>query len=385
MTLKPFIAVLALGLTATAVGAGFYLQHDVGPEDAISWGGLQEHVVQPGETAEVIAAIYGVDVSDLQAWNGKKRFEPGDKVAIFAREGGDDPAMDIEIKSALAELELQVREGKTITRKAPKGSVQKVIPVLVAELTVSGGPPAPAPRTVPAPKGQGKRVQMQGDMAALETMRGLNKKMDLSGPEKVASNSRYSSGATNDAIRDMFAKDRGSVANTAAKVDAWSAAHSNGNTAPAPERTSGGSTNDYQSYAAFRAGQERDAAPVPPKLSMPAAKKCLAGPSDVAEGNGGMSVASNVGLSEPAIRSAMSRFVPKALSCVSGASRFDGTVETEITVGCDGRVTSVSIEHNDGVPQAVAACLRDTLRYAPFPAHDMPDGYTFGYRVNLSR
>jgi hypothetical protein len=33
----------------------------------------------------------------------------------------------------------------------------------------------------------------------------------------------------------------------------------------------------------------------------------------------------------------------------------------------------------------VAACLRDTLRYAPFPAHDMPDGYTFGYRVNLSR
>jgi hypothetical protein len=384
MSLKPFVAVLALGLTATAVGAGFYLQHPPAePEDAISWGGLVEHEVQPGESAEVIAAIYGVKVSDLQAWNGKKRFQPGDKVAIFAREGGDDPAMNIEIKSALAELELQVREGKTITKKAPKGSAQKVIPVLVAELTVSGGPPA-APRAAPVPKGQGKRVEMQGDMAALQTMRELNKKMDLSGPEKVASNSRYSSGATNDAIRDMFSKDRGSVASTAAKADAWSAAHSNGNAAPAPERSSGGSTNDYQSYAAFRAGQERDAAPVPPKLSMPAPKKCLAGPSDVAEGNG-MTLASNVGLSEPDIRSAMSRFVPKALSCVSGASRFDGTVETEITVGCDGRVTAVSIEHNDGVPQAVAACLRDTLRYAPFPAHDMPDGYTFGYRVNLSR
>jgi hypothetical protein len=388
MTLKPFIAVLALGLTATAVGAGFYLQHDgAGPEDAISWGGLQEHVVQPGETAEVIAAIYGVNVSDLQAWNGKKRFEPGDKVAIFAREGDEDPAMEIEIKSALAELELQVKEGKTVTKKAPKGSAQKVIPVLFAELTVSGGPPAPAPRSVSVPKGQAKRVQVQGDMAALETLRELNKKVDLSGPEKAASNSRYSSGATNDAIRDMFAKDRSSIANTAAKVDAWTASHSNGNTPAAPERasSSGGSTNDYQSYAAFRAGQERDAAPVPPKLSMPAPKRCLAGPSDVAEGNGGMSVASNVGLSEPDIRSAMSRFVPKALSCVSGASHFDGTVETEITVGCDGRVTAVSIEHNDGVPQAVAACLRDTLRYAPFPAHDMPDGYTFGYRVNLSR
>ena len=384
MTLKPFVVVLALGLTATAVGAGFYLQHDgAGPEDAISWGGLVEHEVQPGETAEVIAAIYGVKVSDLQAWNGKRRFQPGDKVAIFARDGADDPAMDIEIKSALAELELQVREGKTTTKKAPKGSAQKFIPVLVAELTVSGGPPAAAPRAV-VPKGQGKRVQVQSDLAALETLRELNKKVDLSGPEKVASNSRYSSGATNDAIRDMFSKDRGSIANTAAKVDAWTASHSNGNAPAAPERGSSGSTNDYQSYAAFRAGQERDAAPVPPKLSMPAAKKWLAGPSDVAEGNS-MTMASNVGLSEPDIRSAMSRFVPKALSCVSGASRFDGTVETEITVGCDGRVTAVSIEHNDGVPQAVAACLRDTLRYAPFPAHDMPDGYTFGYRVNLSR
>jgi hypothetical protein len=382
MNLKPFVVVLALGLTATAVGAGFYLQHPPAePEDAISWGGLVEHEVQPGESAEVIAAIYGVKVADLQAWNGKKRFAPGDKVAIFAREGGDDPAWDIEIKSALAELELQVREGKTITKKAPKGSAQKVIPVLVAELTVSGGPP-PTPRAAPLPKGQATRVQVQ--VSDLERLRSLNKKVDLSGPEKVASNSRYSSGATNDAIRDMFSKDRGSVASTAAKADVWNAGHANGNAAPAPERRSSGSTNDYQSYAAFRAGQERDAAPVPPKLSMPAAKKCLAGPSDVAEGNG-MTMASNVGLSEPDIRSAMSRFVPKALGCVSGARSFDGTVETEITVGCDGRVTAVSIESNDGVPQAVAACLRDTLRYAPFPAHDMPDGYTFGYRVNLSR
>src|SRR6185436_7376242 len=204
MTLKPFVVALALGLTATAVSAGFYLQHDgAGPEDAISWGGLQEHVVQPGETAEVIAAIYGVDVSDLQAWNGKKRFAPGDKVVVYARaDGAEDPAMDIEIKSALAELELQVKEGKTITKKAPKGSAQKVIPVLVAELTVSGGPPpAPAARAAPVPKGQGKRIQMQSDMASLETLRGLNKKTDLSGPEKVASNTRYSSGATNDAIR----------------------------------------------------------------------------------------------------------------------------------------------------------------------------------------
>ncbi len=378
--LKPFVVFLALGLTATAVGAGFYLQHDAGPEDEISWGGLVEHEVQPGESAEVIAAIYGVKVSDLYAWNGTRAFRPGDKVAIFARDSGDDPAMEIEIKSALAELELQVREGTTTKRKAPKGSAQKYIPVLVASLTVSGGPPAAR-----APK-RGTATKIQGpDAAYLEALRGLNKKVDLSGPEKMASNSRYSSGATNDAIRDMFAKkERGAA--TAAKLDTWSAGHGNGNAAPAPapEAASSRSTNDYQSYAAFRAGREQESAPVVPKLPMPAPKKCLAGPSDVAEG-AGPTMAGSAGLSEPDIRATMSRFVPKALGCVSGAATFDGTVETEITVGCDGRVTAVSIEHNNGVPQAVAACLRDTLRYAPFPAHDMPDGYTFGYRVNVAR
>jgi hypothetical protein len=380
--LKPIVVALALGLTGTAVGAGFYLQQDAEPEDAISWGGMLEHEVQPGETIEVIAAQYGVKVSDLYAWNGKRAVHPGDKVAIYSRTAGDDdPAMEIEIKSALAELELQVHERISTKKKAPKGSAQKFIPVLIADLTVSGGPPAP-PRA-PARTAQGKKVQAPNAAAYLETMRGLKEKVDLSGPEKIASRSSYSSGATNDAIRSMFSKERG-TATTSAKADTWTDTHSNGNAnaAPAPESSSSRSTSDYQSYAAFRAGQET--APVAPKLSMPAAKKCLAGPSDVAEG-AGVTMAGSVGLGEPEIRSTMSRFVPKALGCVSGASRFDGTVETEITVGCDGRVTSVSIEHNDGVPQAIAACLRDTLRYAPFPAHDMPDGYTFGYRVNVSR
>jgi hypothetical protein len=377
-TLKPFVALLALLLTGSAVGAGFYLQHDAGPEDAIAWGGLVEHEVQPGESAEVIAAIYGVKVSDLQAWNGRRSFAAGDTVVIYARD--DDPAMEIEIRSALAELELQVHERATQKKKAPKGSAQKFIPVLVADLTVSGGPPAATPPPKAIAKGQGTKVQSSSSADYLATMRGLSKRVDLSGPEKVASNSRYSSGATNDAIRDMFAKDR---SGSTAKVDTWSAGHSNGNkVAAAPPEAGGASKDDYQSYAAFKAGQ--DAAPVRPKLAMPAAKKCLAGPSDVGSGDG-VTMAGSAGLSEPDIRSTMSRFVPKALGCVSGASTFDGTVETEITVGCDGRVTEVSIERNDGVPNAVAACLRDTLRYAPFPAHDMPDGYTFGYRVNVSR
>ena len=94
-----------------------------------------------------------------------------------------------------------------------------------------------------------------------------------------------------------------------------------------------------------------------------------------------MTLASNVGLSEPDIRSAMSRFVPKALSCVSGASHFDGTVETELTVGCDGRVTAVSIEHNDGV-DTVTLNRPDSLNALDAALIDALNAYFQGLQRN---
>jgi hypothetical protein len=379
--LKPFLFLGALGLMGMAVGAGFYLQQEEPVGTEISWGGILEHELGKGESVELVALAYGVTADDIYAWNGKRDFKPGDHIAIWTRDAAtdDDPSLGIQIQSALAELELQVREHISTKKKAPKGSKQKFIPVLVADLTVSGGGPAPKAQASAAPAVHGK---VAGSDAAkyLETMRSLNKKVDLSAAEKNTTKTRYSSGDYNDTVRNLFAADR---SGSSAKIDKWVAGHSNGNSAPAsrPESTPSSVTSS--------AGSSRSTAsfqPTPPKLGMPAPKKCLAGPSDKDLGaSSGMAMASNAGLSEPEIRATMSMFVPKALGCVSGSSAFSGTLETEITVGCDGRVKAVSIEGNDGVPQAVASCLRDTLKYAPFPAHDMPDGYTFGYRVNVSR
>jgi hypothetical protein len=31
----------------------------------------------------------------------------------------------------------------------------------------------------------------------------------------------------------------------------------------------------------------------------------------------------------------------------------------------------------------LVACVKDTLRYTGFPAHDMPDGFSFGYPMRF--
>lgn len=115
-------------------------------------------------------------------------------------------------------------------------------------------------------------------------------------------------------------------------------------------------------------------------LHMPSSKRCLAAPSDV-EGEQGM--AASEGLDYDSVASSMRSFVPNTLRCVPEGG-IDGTVNLSITAGCDGRVASVSVNDPGGVPAGVVDCVKDTLRFAEFPAHDMPDGYEFEYPLTFS-
>lgn len=115
-------------------------------------------------------------------------------------------------------------------------------------------------------------------------------------------------------------------------------------------------------------------------LTMPPEHACLAGPTDVAADEG---MAASVGLSEDQVRAAMDAFVGRTLRCVPDGFASDGTIAAEITVACTGRVAAVDVTDDGGMPADMVACVRDTLRYTPFPAHDMPDGYTFGYPLRF--
>jgi len=120
--------------------------------------------------------------------------------------------------------------------------------------------------------------------------------------------------------------------------------------------------------------------PEPPKLTMPAAKACLPPPSGDALPEDG--VEGSRGLSAEEVRAAMDAVVQRALPCFADAD--GGRMVLSVTAGCDGRVSDIRITEDGGFPPDVSGCVVETLRYAAFPAHDMPDGFTFAYPLTYS-
>jgi|GEM_PF-1351275 len=118
-------------------------------------------------------------------------------------------------------------------------------------------------------------------------------------------------------------------------------------------------------------------------LTLPPEQPCLAGPS--VEGAGDEpAFAASAGLSREQVRGAMNAFLPTLQRCIDGEWP-EGTLQLSITVACTGRVSRVSVTDSGGLDPALASCVSDTLRYAPFPAHDLPDGETFGYPMRFSK
>jgi len=117
-----------------------------------------------------------------------------------------------------------------------------------------------------------------------------------------------------------------------------------------------------------------------PNLRRPAAKRCLSGPkaSDLTVDEGHIA---SEGLSIDQIRRSMNGFVRHTMACFPKGTRGSFTFSTEITVGCDGRVTDVWVANDGGLPPAVSQCISGTLGYASFPAHALPDGMTFQYPI----
>jgi hypothetical protein len=93
--------------------------------------------------------------------------------------------------------------------------------------------------------------------------------------------------------------------------------------------------------------------------------------------------AASVGLDSAQVWRALSAFEPNLARCL-GADDAAGTADLEVTVACTGRVAVVSVLDDGGLPGPLVRCVAETLMYAPFPTHDMPDGLTFGYPVTVS-
>lgn len=118
-----------------------------------------------------------------------------------------------------------------------------------------------------------------------------------------------------------------------------------------------------------------------PRLTKPAPKRCLGGPSGTIDENG---VAMSQGLSVAQINSGMGAISRQVVRCFPSGTKGSYTVIVEITAGCDGRVSNVFLQSAGVVPSNVSSCIQQTLSYAAFPAHGIPNGVDFQYPLKFS-
>lgn len=121
----------------------------------------------------------------------------------------------------------------------------------------------------------------------------------------------------------------------------------------------------------------------PPKLVMPTEKPCLKGPE--LDGTADQEMVASAGLSFDQIKGSMNAFLPNVIHCIQGASEApEETLMLEITVACTGRVSDVQVSSSGDWSPKVSSCVTDVLRYAPFPAHDLPGGEQFSFPLRYT-
>lgn len=118
-------------------------------------------------------------------------------------------------------------------------------------------------------------------------------------------------------------------------------------------------------------------------LQRPSPQPCVPPPSGTDLADEGM--VASVGLSAAQVRGVMGQHLQHTLACAQGEPAWPtGAVQAELTVACDGTVSAVRVLSSEGLAPDTVDCVRDVLGYAGFPAHDLPEGYTFTQPVRFS-
>jgi hypothetical protein len=118
----------------------------------------------------------------------------------------------------------------------------------------------------------------------------------------------------------------------------------------------------------------------PPRLSKPPPKTCVRGAATVVAENG---MSRSAGLSLSQINAAMGQISRYTVKCFPPGTAGTYEVIVEIKVGCDGRVSDVFLINGGVVPARVTSCIQQTLGFASFPAHGLPDGASFQYPMKF--
>lgn len=292
--------------------------------------------VRPGDTLAVLAKRHGVSVADLKSWNGLD---------------GDT----IEVDQVLLVWTPAPKPGAV--RPAPTGlratldSVLGTAPAPVAAAPTPSGAAAtgaaPVPVAIELPQG---RVSIE--RPALAGLLGME-----TGPEI----------------------DLEAVASGMSRHDA----DLGGGGLGARSLQAGSSAEDLvmAERQLRNAGPQIPNTPVSaPRLAKPAPMRCLGGPSGTIREDG---VAISQGLSVPQINAGMGQIARHVVRCFPPGTSGGFTMIVEITAGCDGRVSNVFVQNAGAVPANIASCVQQTLAFASFPAHAVPNGVEFQYPMKF--
>ena len=85
------------------------------------------------------------------------------------------------------------------------------------------------------------------------------------------------------------------------------------------------------------------------------------------------------GLSQQQVDATMEDYLPRIRECVPDRSTVKGKLEAWLTVAPSGIVSRVEVTTVGNLPMEVVACAQTRLWKATFPAHDLEEGYRFGY------
>lgn len=122
-------------------------------------------------------------------------------------------------------------------------------------------------------------------------------------------------------------------------------------------------------------GRSVQAAPPPTgtSWSLPPERPCLPPPEvDLAED--AFATAASQGLDAADVKQVIDAFVPRTVECAPDGWQDSGTLVVDLSVACSGRVQHVEVVSDGSLPAEMVSCLTDRLRFAPFPAHALPDG-----------
>lgn len=301
--------------------------------------------VQKGDSLSRIGQRFGVSAADLIAWNGltSQTIEIGQPLLVWTL----PPEVDAPVVVAA--------QPKPRSSGGIRSSLQRMM----------GTQPAPAPAPVvvaatpevPAPAPGRQVVKVDRGAVRGAGILGVNlsgSDVDLEGA--AAGMSRHDSDLGSNSLGN-----RGGGLSTGGTADTIEVAQRELKVAGQP--------------------QIPNTPVTAPKLTRPAPKRCLSGPSGTIDENG---VATSQGLSVAQINAGVGAISRSTVKCFPRGTVGSYTVIAELLVGCDGQVDNVYLINAGVVPSHVTKCIEQTLSYAGFAAHAVPDGVSFQVPLKFS-